>query len=1096
MNKMFKGLLALLMVGVCATMVFGQAISGDLVGTIIDKSGAAIAGATVTVTNAATGVKASTTTNAAGEYRFGNLIPGNYDINAMAKGFASKTLRGFPVILNKVATAKLTMEVGQVAIEVSVEASTPPIDTTTAEIQSTYEQKQLQDLPTANTGLGVLNLSLLQAGVGSSGGVGAGTGPAIGGQRPRNNNFTVEGVDNNDKGVTGPLIYVPNDAVSNFTVMTNQFSPEFGHSTGGQFNTIVTSGTNSFHGRAYEYFQNRNLNAIDQSVANQSPSNPEQPRYDNNRFGGQLGGPVIKNKLFFFGNYEYNPIGQAAVPGSPIYAPTSAGYAQLAALGATVNQNNVNMFKQYAVAPTASDTLPVTGVPGGVQIGILPVVAPNYANQTAITTSGDYNISEKDQLRGRFIYNKYATIDTAAALPTFFTPLTQKYYLVAISEYHTFSPNITNELRVGYNRTGYDYTVPNYTWTGLDAFPNATVDDLALNLGPDPNAPQYSIQNTYQAVDNMTWTKGKHTLKFGVEYRKAISPQKFIQRARGDYEWSTFNDYVHDLTPDFAERSFGSVGYSGDLWAFYGFLNDSWKISRNVTLNLGLRYEYTAVPYGWTQQSLNYVASVPGLLEFNAPKAPKKDFMPRLGFAWSPFADGNTSVRGGFGMGYDILYDNIGTLSRPPQIGSTVDCPSSDPSCPGLAAGFLKSGGIVSNGSSGITILDRADAQASTSSYLPNNVQYPYSIQWNFGVQHVFKTHYTAEVRYVGTRGVHLNVQNRFNVKPLVTATNHLPTYLANPGQSTLDALPLTLASLTNSLSNNYGNIVPAYVSAGLTNPIVGFMPFGSSSYNGLQAQLNRRFANGLQFQVAYTWSHTIDNATADFFSTVLTPRRPQDFLNLPAERSNSALNHAHRFTAQVVWDVPWYKSGNWFQKNIIGNWEFAPVYTYESGEWTTVQSGADANMNGDSAGDRVIVNPAGNRNLGSNVSALKNSSGATVAYLASNPNAYWIRAQAGAYATEGRNTYQMPGINNWDMSLLKRFAINERMHLETSMSLLNMFNHPQFVGGSINTVNSISRTSTAQTNYLRPQASNFLDARASFPSNARTMSLGLKFVF
>lgn len=1102
MKQILTVLLVLIMAGVCSTMLFGQAISGDLVGTVVDKSGAAIPNAAVTVTNAATGVKATTKTNAAGEYRFGNLIPGDYNITAEAKGFATKTLRGFTVVLNKISTARMVMEVGQVAVEVDVEATTPPIDTTTAEIQSTYEQKQLQDLPTANTGLGVLNLSLLQAGVGSSGGMGAGTGPAMSGQRPRNNNFTVEGVDNNDKGVTGPLIYVPNDAVSNFTVMSNQFSPEFGHSTGGQFNTIVQSGTNAFHGRAYEYFQNRNLNAIDQSVANQTAPGESvvNPRYDNNRFGGQVGGPVIKNKLFFFGNYEYNPIGQSAVPGSPIYAPTAAGYAQLAALGSAINQNNVNMFKQYAVAPTASDTVPVTGVAGGVQIGVLPVVAPQFANTTAITTSGDYNISDKDQLRGRFIYNKYSSIDTSPGytiLPVFFTPLKIPYYLVAISEYHTFSPNITNEFRVGYNRTGNNYTVPDYTWNGLDQFPNVTIDDLATIIGPDPNAPQYAVQNTYQAADNVSWTKGAHTLKFGVEYRKSISPQKFIQRSRGDYEWSDFDSYVHDLTPQtIAERSFGSAGYSGDLWAFYGFINDSWKVTRNFTLNLGLRYEYTSAPYGWTQQNLNYVADVPGLLTFGAPKAPRTDFMPRVGFAWSPFADGNTSIRAGFGMGYDVLYDNIGTLSRPPQIGSTVDCPSSDPACPGVTAGFLASGGIKPVPSTGITVLTREEAQAATSSYLPNDMKYPYSMQWNFGVQHVFLTHYTAEMRYVGTRGVHLNVQNRFNVQPLVTASRHLPTYLTNPGQATLDALPLTLTQLNHELNDLYGNIVPAYLDAGFTNPIVGFMPWGASTYHGLQSQLNRRFANGLQFQVAYTWSHTIDDSTADFFSTVLTPRRPQDFLNLKAERSNSALNHAHRFTAQVVYDVPWYKNGNWFQKNMLGNWEFAPVYTYESGAWTTVQSGADANMNGDAAGDRVIVNPAGLYNLGSNVRALTNSAGDTVAYLATNPNAYWIRAQAGAYATEGRNTYQMPAINNWDVSVLKRFALNERMQFETGMSLLNMFNHPQFVAGSINTVNSISRTSTAQTNYLRPQAPNFLDARQSFPSNARTMALSLKFVF
>jgi hypothetical protein len=1090
-----------------ATFAFSQAISGDLVGTVLDKSGAAVAKATVEVANVNTGVKNTTTTNSAGEYRFGNLPVGRYDISAQAQGFSKTVLRGFPIELNKTATARLTLDVGQVAVEVDVSASTPPIDTTTAQISTTYDTRELQDLPTANTGLGVLNLSLLQAGVSSSGGMGAGTGPSVGGQRPRNNNFTVEGVDNNDQGVTGPVIYVPNDAVENFTVMQNQFSPEFGHSTGGQFNTVVKGGTNTFHGRAYEYFQNRNLNAIDYSVANQTPSGvqPTNPRYDNNRFGGQIGGPILKNKLFFFVNFEYNPIGQAAIPGSPILAPTAAGYASLTGV-AGVNTNNVGAFQKYAVAPSACSaadisagvcptggTLPVTGVAGGVQVGVLQIVAPNYQNTKALTTSIDYNISDKDQIRGRYIWNKVASIDTAATLPVFFTSLLLPYDLIAISEYHTFSPSLTNELRVGYNRTGYDYTVPSFTFPGLSVFPNLTVDDLGgINVGPDPNAPQYSVQNHYQIVDNMTWTKGAHTMKFGVEYRKYISPQLFIQRARGDYEYNTFNDYVHDVVPAFAERSVGSVGYSGNLSAFYWYVNDNWKVTRNLSLNLGLRYEYTGTPYGWTQQSLNSVANVPGVITFDSPRAPKKDFMPRVGFAWSPFEDGNTSVRGGFGMGYDVLYDNIGTLSRPPQIGSTVDCPGA-PSCP--LSNFLANGAIPGGGGSGITTYDAATARSLTSSFLPNDVQYPYSMQWNLGVQHVFLTHYTMDVRYVGTRGVHLNVQDRFNVQDLVTPSSYLPTYLSAPSQATLDALPLTLTTLTNQL-NAGGNILPRYASAGFTNPIVGFMPYGSSTYHGLQAQVTRRFVNGLQFSAAYTWSHNIDNSTADFFSTVLTPRRPQDFLNLKADRSNSALDHTHRFTLTAVWDVPWFKSASWFKKNIIGNWQFAPVYTYETGEWATVQSAVDANLNGDNASDRAVINPAGNPNLGSGVTALKNTAGAIVAYQAINPNAYYIVAGKGALATGGRNTRLMPAINNWDMSVVKRYDVSERMHLETSLSALNFFNHPQFVAGSINQVNSISRTSTAQKNYLVPNATNFNNAQISFPSNSRTLALGLKFIF
>ena len=278
-----------------------------------------------------------------------------------------------------------------------------------------------------------MNLSLLEAGVGSTGGLGAGSGPSVGGQRPRENNFTIEGTDNNDKTVTGPLVYVPNDAVANFTVIQNQFSPEFGHSAGGQFNQVLVSGTNTIHGRVYEYFQNRNLNAIDQEIANVTPAgqSPVNPRYDNNRFGGQVGGPIIKNKLFYFANFEYNPVGQAAVPSSPACAPTAAGWAAALAVPG-VSANNINGFAAFATAPaqatcggvtsvTVNDyvTTPGTPIPHSIPIGILPIIAPNYSNTKALVTSMDYDLSAKDQIRGRYIYNKLGTIDTGAELQDF-----------------------------------------------------------------------------------------------------------------------------------------------------------------------------------------------------------------------------------------------------------------------------------------------------------------------------------------------------------------------------------------------------------------------------------------------------------------------------------------------------------------------------------------------------------------------------------------------------------------------------------------------------------------------------------------------------
>ncbi len=242
---------------------WAQSTSGDIVGTVTDKSGAAIPSADVSVKNTATGVVNEVKANGEGEFHIPNLLAGKYDITASANGFSTFTLKDFEVKLNNTATAKISLPVATSAtnVEVSAEA-TAVLDTTTVQLQSSFETEELKNFPTASVGLGVLNLSLLVPGVASSGGVGAGQGPSVGGQRPRADNYSIEGIDNNNKSVTGPLLYIPNDAVGEFTVVTNQFSPEFGHSAGGQFNTIVTSGTNHFHGSAYEFFQNRNLNSV------------------------------------------------------------------------------------------------------------------------------------------------------------------------------------------------------------------------------------------------------------------------------------------------------------------------------------------------------------------------------------------------------------------------------------------------------------------------------------------------------------------------------------------------------------------------------------------------------------------------------------------------------------------------------------------------------------------------------------------------------------------------------------------------------------------------------------------------------------------
>jgi len=1107
-----------------STHGLAQSTSGNLAGNVYDPAGATVPDATVIAHNIATGVDTRTTSTSSGDFRFENLLVGTYSIIVTAPGFTKAEVNNVAVQLNETVTTNIKLAIGKATTTVEVAEAAVPIDTTTAQVQTAYDTKEIADLPSASggqLGSGVINLSLLNAGVTSSGGAGYGTGPSVGGQRPTNNSFTIEGIDNNTLSVTGPIVTIPNDAVSEFSVLQNQFSPDFGHSSGGQFNQVVKSGTNEYHGMLYEYFQNRNLDAADNLDFVQG--NPLHPRSDNNRFGGNFGGPIKRNKLFFFGDYEYNPVGASNSTG--YYAPTAAGYATLAALPG-INQNNLAEYQKYlGVAPAAVTnpaTLPFgspvlvapgpgsneslgTGVfaPGAsgaisVPVGSIASSLPAFANYEYAVGSIDYNISDKDSLRGRFVLNRTGVIDTAGFPSVFFGILPANSYLATLSEYHTFTPTLINEFRLGYNRLNETFPLfGGQSFPGLDAFPNIDVYELNAAYGPNPNAPQYTVQNLYQLTDNLTWTKGNHSLKFGFDGWSAISPSSFTQRSRGDYEWSYLSDYLYDNTPDFlAQRGLGNVTYyqNQQLFGFYG--NDSWKVRPNLTVNLGLRYEYLTVPLSENTQDLNASASVPGLIEFKSPTTQKTDFMPRVGIAYSPGTSGKTSIRAGFGITYDILYDNLGTLSLPPQLSTTVDVTGSP------ATGFLAGGGIPAN--TAVAPPEGAAARAVTSGFIPNQ-QRPEAYNWNFGIQHQFGGNYIFETRYLGTRGLFLPIQLQLNRQPVVNASNALPVFFTAPSQATLNSLTSTLANL-QTLSAGTGSLVPGYANAGFDSTITAFMPQGNSIYHGWSNELSRRFSNGLQFRGSYTWSHNIDDSTDALNSTTLAPRRPQDSQDLRPERASSLLDYRNRIVMEMIYDVPYFKNSNWWLKNLAGNWEIVPVYTYQSGQHVTPQSTVDSNLNHDTAPDRVIINPSGNRSLGTTATPLTNSAGDTVAYLAANPDAMFVMAPEGTIADGGRSLLNLNPIDDIDLTVAKRFTITERFRLEFSARAFNIFNHPQYVGGYVNDVHPFgpggggyaqgTSLGDLARSTITPGSSIFEQWSQGFSSNPRQLTLALKLVF
>jgi hypothetical protein len=1077
------------------SLAYGQAISGNIVGTVVDTSGAAVPNATVTATHTDTGVKMSVIANAGGEYRLGNLPVGTYNVTATSSGFTPVTLGNVGVTLNQTVTANLTLKVGEVTTVVEVQEAGATIDTSTAQLQTAFDSKQAVDVPLAGISRvvgtsGIYNLSLTGAGVATSGGVGQGTGPSISGQRPENNTFTVDGVDNDDRYVTGPAMVISNEAIAQFNVLQNQFSAEFGGASGGVFNLVVKSGTNSVHGSIYEYFQNRDLNAMDAQYTHAGLTS--LPRYDSNRLGATVGGPIIRNKLFYFGNYEYNPLGQASVPGQTVDAPTSAGISLLNGMG-SLSQANLGIFEKYVpVAPSAAGSTSVNGV--SIPTGPLSFASPNFYNTYLGIVAIDYNISDKDQVRGRYVYSNYTGIDFNAALPVFFQPSPSVAGSGSISEFHNFSSTMENELRVSFRRFTNNIGGGPFKFPGLDAFPNLSFDDLNLQMGPDPNTPTGEIANNLGIQENLTKTLGRHTIKAGYSLSDAILTGSFVQRARGDYDYLNLEQYLIDQAPTggnlsgvSGERSVGANnGVPFGFLSHAAFINDDFRLRPNLTLNLGVRYEYVTMPVGSRAQQYSAIASVPGVITFNKPHFSPNDWSPRIGFAYSPGKNNVWSIRGGFARSFDLTYINLNQNASPPFYQTTRDCPDA---C--SATNFLAGGGLTATLPSGTPSV--ADARGAVASYTFSN-QRPYALTGSLGVQRVFARDYTVEVRYVYTKGVHLWNQTRMNILSRVTPTDFLPTFFSMPDPSVVAGLTTTLGDIKGKTSNYMAQY-------GLTNSIVGYHPWGNSRYNGLQTQVNKRYSRNFSYIVAYTWSHNFDDSTATNFSTILSPRRAQDFQNLRAEWASSALDRRHRFTFTPIYDFKPFQNGNWMMKNVVGNWNISGTYTFQSPEYATVQSGVDSNLNGDSAGDRAIINPAGAANVGSGVTALTNSNGDIVGYVANKSNARYVVAGAGARSNSGRNTFPLDHTNNFDVALTKRINLTERFRFDIGAQAFNLFNHSQFVGGYLNDVNPYSTASISRA-FLVPSSPSFGAYNQGtpdvgfFPSNSRAVQLVARFTF
>jgi outer membrane receptor protein involved in Fe transport len=1091
-----------------------QRITGTLRGEVIDPNGAVVGGAKISATNEQTGVAEHTVSTASGSFEFPTLLPGPYTVSVQMQGFRDSVIKGVNVSANNVTDRNVTLSVGSTSETVEVNAAITEVQTSTSTVTNDFSSHEVLDVPTGNGS--PLQLSIYAPNTTAQQGGISGVGGSVGGQRPDLNSFTVDGIDDNNTGVTGNNSNVIQDAVSGFNLVTNQFSAEYANAASGQFNIVTKSGTNTWHGSAEYYLQNRNLNALDnltkQSLADGSLDHI--PRLDSTRVGGTVGGPLVKNKWFVFGAYEFNNFRQDGNTAS-VTAPTSAGLQSLTSMAADPEAQNLLSVLPTAANATGSITVNGVSIPTGQTV----LFSPFFIREHDIQVNTDYKLAAH-QISARFLFSNQNTIyPVTTPQPQFNQPGINNNRKIALTDSWVISPRYVNDLRLSYSRFLQQIATP----SEFDSYNTFVLTDLGrLTIGP--NDTQRNLQNEYQIVDNQTFQLNRHTLKWGAEYRHYIAPSFFLSRSHGEYVYATTQELVNDLVPSNAGntlRGAGSPLFSQNQHGLYWFAQDDLKLTPRLTLNLGLRYEYNSNFESAKTQALNAISNVPGVIDFHNPTTQKNNYAPRVGFAWDPTGSAKWAVRGGFGIAYGRTFGNLPQLALPPQYQTEEDeglvCAAFNPApawCTNGGNAFLANGGLPATYT---LINDPAITRALTQGRIPDQKE-PKTLNWTLNVQRELYRGAVLEARYLGTRGLFLPVQIRLNSKGAFAAgLQPLPTYL-DPAQ-----VPTTVTSPATTLADFDSYDPQALAQYGFLGNVTEHQPIGSSTYHGGALTFSQSLRHGLTLRANYTYSHTIDDSTAELFSTFLNPRRPEEATNLAAERGNSALDVRHKFALAWTYALPQGRTESRWMKTLLNGYELNGAYIAQTGQPISILSPYDANDNFDVAGDRAIFNPAGIGNTATDVNAVCNAGagGATtivspdpitgawpcgsgndanvVGYVAVDPSARYVAAQLGAKSTVGRNTFFSPGFGILNLSVFKNTHFTESSYLQLRVELYNALNHPNYtVAGNLSVFSTLTGTNALADpayNLAFSRNPDFLNPKV-FSGGSRNLQLVAKIVF
>ncbi len=1066
-----------------STALLAQTSSGTVNGIVKDGSGAGVTGATVTIQDLDRKLSREVQTNDSGIYRFDAVAPGTYRLEVKKGGFQTYAATGFAVSAAQLVTLDAKLEVGQQASVIEVTADSIALQVEQPVRGATISTAQSTQLPIA--GRNPVLLALTLPGVSSNrGGFGTGT-FSVNGGRGRSNNFMLDGTENNDISVNGQAFQVTNpDAVQEVSLQTSNFDSEFGRAGGGVVNMIVKSGTDLFHGTAGYLLESTSLNAITntQSLSTYVIQNQKPIPGTDQWFSGTFGGPIRKGKTFFFGAYqERRTVSQSTVN---LTSLSQRGRDTIrTAVPKGVNPV-LDTFLDATAGSAAVSQLSSIALGGGrpdAEVGTFIRTVPSKVRNMQPLVKIDHRFSDKDTLMGRFAFDQ--TVDPLGGGTNFNgldTSSKSRYQNFAITETHIFTPTLTNEFRLPYNRITLEF--PNDAANPLgQTLPSISVQGLTA-LGVATNIPQGRVANNYGLQDTMTKIAGRHTIRFGVDLLVQRSRQIAPSLIRGSVSYlagggfTGLGNFIDSFAGNqaTAARDFGSATYHPDLFRHAYFVQDRWRVSESFTLSLGLRYESFGLPINSlrTPAYAGIFNLNPTTFEgpYSAPNQVNPDrnnFSPNIGIAYSPSAtsgilgkllgDKKTSIRGGFMLGYESFFNNIASnavASTPNLIATSIPSVISTAEPRGPA-----------NWYSFIPTVSRPPNALDNQTLVLKNLVNPYYERFNLSIQRQLKGGMFLDIGYVGSRGVRLFINEDLN--PLVPANLRI-----FPSGFTAASFP------ASRLQQRY-------------DPLQGSRTIrtngGGSSYHSLQTEVKRSFRNGLAFSGAYTWAKFLDNASEVFaWGGGLTgsslPQTPSIFGGQPSERARSAFDRDHRAVFTYIYTLPFGKSQRGLVSHLIGGWQVSGVTTLEAGVPYTVLNGLDADGYGGTGNDRPDYNPNGRPGVRAQITAAGtyiNPDAANAPILASEAM-YIQRATCTAPngcrpGNLGRNTLRSPGQANFNVNFQKDTRITERVHLQFRTEMFNIFNHPQY--GSSNAsafapgVGSLSSNlqSTLGTRFLNP---------------------------